>query len=252
MWRSLVRRAVRGRRALGATRRGHERVRRGDRAGAAGDERGGPRGRVRQVVPRSALPREEGRPRPPLGLDNPWVSMGASPEILGIVNAYRGDPDAAARRRQLVHGARPRGRQAGRLAALAPGPLGEPHRQGLHLLQRGRRGGRAVRVRPRQRRRRPVRRRSGRGRTRRSTRRRTELEAAVDPADLPSRDRPGRDDRLLRHQRLPPRRLARTQAARSSRTTRISPTRASSATGGSSTSGVRRRAAARRRRYALG
>jgi hypothetical protein len=33
---------------------------------------------------------KKGDPRPLLGLDNPWVRMGASPEILGVVNAYRG------------------------------------------------------------------------------------------------------------------------------------------------------------------
>ena len=35
---------------------------------------------------------KKGEDRPTFGLDNPWVSMGASPELLGIVNAYRGEP----------------------------------------------------------------------------------------------------------------------------------------------------------------
>jgi hypothetical protein len=32
----------------------------------------------------------KGEERPLLGLDNPWVSLGASPEVVGVVNAYRG------------------------------------------------------------------------------------------------------------------------------------------------------------------
>jgi len=35
---------------------------------------------------------KKGEDRPTFGLDNPWVSIGASPELLGIVNAYRGEP----------------------------------------------------------------------------------------------------------------------------------------------------------------
>jgi hypothetical protein len=34
----------------------------------------------------------KGEDKPTFGLDNPWVRMGASPELLGIVNAYRGEP----------------------------------------------------------------------------------------------------------------------------------------------------------------
>jgi hypothetical protein len=35
---------------------------------------------------------KKGEDRPTFGLDNPWVSMGASAQFLGIVNAYRGEP----------------------------------------------------------------------------------------------------------------------------------------------------------------
>ena len=35
---------------------------------------------------------KKGEDRPTFGLENPWVSMGASPEFLGIVNAYRSEP----------------------------------------------------------------------------------------------------------------------------------------------------------------
>ena len=99
---------------------------------------------------------KKGEDRPTFGLENPWVSMGASPEFLGIVNAYRSEP---MRLHDVDNWYTVPDAEAGpqRLAALAPGRVGEPHRQGLHVLQRGRRGGRALRVRPRQRRRRPVR-----------------------------------------------------------------------------------------------
>jgi hypothetical protein len=35
---------------------------------------------------------KKGEEKPMLRLSNPWVSLGASPEFLGIVNAYRGQP----------------------------------------------------------------------------------------------------------------------------------------------------------------
>ena len=177
---------------------------------------------------------KKGEDRPTFGLDNPWVSMGASPEFLGIVNAYRGEP---MRLHDVDNWYTVPDAEAARSASQ------RWHRDGWenHIVkvftyfnEVDEEAG-PVRVRPRQRRRRPVR-----------------LALAVGgQGGLPAAGRArggGRPGRLpAAHRRARARSSSATRAAStaaasrgrgrgSSRTTRTSPTRASSATGGSSRS----------------
>jgi hypothetical protein len=136
------------------------------------------------------------------GLDDPWLRLGASPEFLGIVNAYRGglmrlndldnwytvpDPDGADRV------ASQRWHRDG----------WEDHHQGVHvLLRRRRRGGPFEYVTG-----------SASGgkygslwpwEEGRCTRRRTSSRTTIGHRGSRELDRRGRHDRVLRHERLSP------------------------------------------------
>ena len=82
----------------------------------------------------------------PFTLDDPWLQFGLSNRVLDIVNAYRGERTLLIDVDNWYTIPDPEAEDRDRVTALAPRPVGQPHRQGLHLLLGRGRGRGAVRV----------------------------------------------------------------------------------------------------------